>query len=139
MFSAISLPGNRTRLLSMTFLLLLSFLALLSSLPNLNAYYIDPSCSGANRDLVRTAADSAFDMAASALQALQTSPRDDNVNRLISLLFCGPGEDPATKNLKKLDTAYKGIVAESRLGDEPFNSLDVDTRNRVVSLVRRAL
>ncbi|KAF2722593.1 hypothetical protein K431DRAFT_311582 [Polychaeton citri CBS 116435] len=73
-----------------TFLTLFSLgLAWLASC--IHAYGIDNSC--ADQDLIQAAADSAVDMAAKALDAVEPpngAARDQNVERLLDLLFRGP-------------------------------------------------
>lgn len=101
----------------------------LSLIPTLQAYKIDASCTGTDFDVVSSAALQAFDMASRANDALGATPRDSNVNRLIELLFCADGEDPATKDVTTLKDSFSGI---GQMAVQNDNADTMDTDREVV-------
>lgn len=107
---------------------LLLFALFLSA--TITAFKIDASCSAADADLIRSATLQAVDMANKALDALDKTPRDDDVNRLVKLLFCQDGEDPDTVDLFDVREALKGVEV---LGNENPRADVEDSMNDVVS------
>ena len=89
------------------------FLACLS--PFCLSYGIDASCKpGSNDGLIYKAAESAFDMASQALEAISADARDPNVERLLDLLFRGGSQyrtDPGDANLiQEIRNVYIGMA-----------------------------
>jgi hypothetical protein len=100
-------------LIMKTFLTLFS-LSLAWLAPCTHAYGIDSSCG--DQALIQVAADSAIDMAAKALDAIEPpdgAPRDQNVERLLNLLFRGP--TPLSKDddgllLRRIAKVFLGVT-----------------------------
>ncbi|KAF7197358.1 hypothetical protein HII31_01168 [Pseudocercospora fuligena] len=85
-------------------------------LTRINAYSIDPvSCKGKQYDLMLKAAEAAFDLANEAYAAIQPTPRDNNVQRLISLLFGDQADLSRVRDsLRRLQFARTKLEPEGR-------------------------
>lgn len=81
--------------------------------PFAHAYGIDNSCPDHN--LIQTAADSAISMAADALTAISPpdgTARDQNVERLLNLLFRGPeplSQADEGRLIRRIETVFRGV------------------------------
>lgn len=73
------------------------------------AYHVNSSCPAASAEIIRSATLRAIKTASDALDALSKTPRDDNVDLLIELLFCQNGEDPNTVDLSKVEKTLRSI------------------------------
>lgn len=112
----------------------LLFYLLIIFVSGIDTYYIDPSC-GADSQLIQTAMDDAFAMNNQAMHALDRSPRDDNVNRLIKLLFAAPNQDPADVDMTSVRNNFTAIAtASNRLTQPP----DRDPREVVRCVIHRS-
>lgn len=97
------------------------------------AYEIHDSCALPTKLLVRQAANQAFDMARLALQELQASPRDPDVNRLLGLLFAKKDEDPATMDVRRLRDIYDNILLAAAEDEARPHPTDTSPLQNVVS------
>lgn len=73
------------------------------------ACHVNSSCPAASAELIRSGTLHAINMASDALDALSKTPRDENVNLIIELLFCRNGEDPNTIDLSKVTKALRMV------------------------------
>ncbi|KAH7048439.1 hypothetical protein B0J12DRAFT_741170 [Macrophomina phaseolina] len=110
--------------LDITFLLLIAQL-----LQPVLAYKIDATCKDQDAELMRDAIVQAFDMARQSLDALENRRQDVNVKRLIELLFCEEGQDPATIDMTKVMSSFTGIL---QMEQENPNADTEDTSDEVV-------
>lgn len=81
------------------------------SLGATHAYKIDPESCGDNAPFLRSALFDAFEMAKGAVDALDASRRDPNVDRLVELLFCTADDDPSTVDLSSVRNSLAGAYA----------------------------
>ena len=93
-----------------------SFLLTLSvSIATIEAYKIDSASCGDDAPWLNSALYDAFDMAKKASEAIDAPTRDPNVNRLIDLLFCEEGDDPATVDLSSASASFSGVSSMSTM------------------------
>lgn len=103
------------------------------SVSQVSGYAIDKSC-GSNAGFIQASADDAIGMANAAHDALTANPRDPNVSRLISLLFCKDDQRPDQVDLGPLAETYKAIgQLGPKVASIPFDKNEA-TKNQVVSL-----
>lgn len=116
--------------------MLLPYIAILGLAIGLaHSYKIDKETCGTNAPFIGSAIAEAFEIAAKAVEVIDTpgAQRDANANRLIDLLFCGPNENPATIDLTMARASLAGVGGMS-FEDEAIDTYTAQgTENQVVS------
>ncbi|EKG15481.1 hypothetical protein MPH_07293 [Macrophomina phaseolina MS6] len=129
-WSADRLEPDLNRSTTMQFLDITFLLLIAQLLQPVLAYKIDATCKDQDAELMRDAIVQAFDMARQSLDALENRRQDVNVKRLIELLFCEEGQDPATIDMTKVMSSFTGIL---QMEQENPNADTEDTSDEVVS------
>lgn len=101
-----------------------------------HGYMIDPETCGENGPLfIGPAIESAFDMARLAVKVIDKGrARSSNENRLVELLFCEEGQDPATVDLGRARASLSGVRRMSFQNDLVAARTDREVENEVVSV-----
>lgn len=118
-------PSSILSQIKMLSLLSIPLFYLLACLPLFHAYTIDTdSCKFEQYALLHAAIEEAFTMADAALDAIANGVRDDDVNRLIVLLFGKNGKEPV---LKDLTDTFTDILARREMlqpGDDRLKNMN---------------